>query len=107
MTSPFGQYAPIVAVFASGVIILAHVGSLMIQGTSQLGDAFLLSLGAIFGSVATVNGVKPEVKALHRRLDALYGAGAAAGAGAVAGAVAGAAAGAEAGGVEPGGVPHD
>lgn len=104
MTSPFGNYAQLVAVFAAVAIILFHLGSLLMLGASQLDNAFWVALGAIFGSMATVNGVKPEVKALHRRLDALYGAGPAAGAGAAAGAVAGAAAGAAVGGVEPGGV---
>lgn len=105
MTSPFGNYAQFVAVFAAVSIILAHLGSVLMLGASQLESAFWIALGAIFGSMATVNGIKPEVKALHQRVDGLYSAGAAAGAGAVAGAVAGAAAGAAAGGVEPGGAP--
>lgn len=71
VVSPFGKYSQIVAVVVALAIILAHIGSLVISNESQLDEAFWIALGAVFGSFATVNGLKAPVVAAHTRLDAL------------------------------------
>lgn len=72
--SPLGKLASPVAAFVVVVIILAYVAGLFLSlgpdAMDKLGDLALLALGAVFGSYATINGVKPEIDALHKRADA-------------------------------------
>lgn len=72
MGSPLGKYAQVVA---AGVSIVA-VGTALLSRPLAFADPFidniaLICVGAIFGSFATVNGLKQPVEAAHVRLDAL------------------------------------
>ena len=73
-TSPFGKYSQLVAVFTAIAVVMAHLGSLLLLGQSQIETAFWIALGAVFGasaSTAATNGaIGRDVKALHKRLDA-------------------------------------
>lgn len=78
MNSPLGKYAQLVAaVVAIGTIgayiALVVVGTLLgidvEDATSTLKDFALIALGAVFGSFATVNGVKGPVESAHSRID--------------------------------------
>lgn len=75
-TSPLGQYAPVVASLAAIAIIGAFIASAFFGNngaTGTLHDAFLIAIGAIFGSAAAVpaiNGhVAAQAKAANQRLD--------------------------------------
>ena len=77
MSSPLGRYAaPTAAIIAIGIIgawvvaeMLAGMG--VIERVGDLHCAALVALGAVFGSAVAVNGVKQDVAATHKRLDAL------------------------------------
>lgn len=71
VNSPLGKYAQIVAALAAVFIIGSYVlGALFeIGGAPSLRDAFLIAIGAVFGSAAGVNGWKRDMVAVHKRLD--------------------------------------
>ena len=72
MTSPLGKYSQIVASVLAVVIICAAVAFAALGIESGfVHDAALIALGAVFGSFATVNGLKAPVMAAHARLDAI------------------------------------
>jgi len=75
VTSPLGKYSQIVAVIVSLAIVLAWLANTLLihaPNVAALDTAFTLTLGAIFGSFATVNGLKAPVMAAHARLDAMH-----------------------------------
>lgn len=76
MNSPLGRYSQIVAaIVAVGIIALwAFVETLQAIGIVRLSPeglrtAALLALGAVFGSAATINGVKAPLDSAHSRID--------------------------------------
>ena len=76
--NPLGKYAQLVAAVIAVTIIGAYVAvevlsAMGIVRTSPDGlrTAALLALGAVFGSTATINGVKQPIDAAHRRIDQL------------------------------------
>lgn len=77
-TSPLGQYAPVVASLAAISIVISFLIAAFINvggASSELHDAFLIAVGAIFGSAAAVpaiNGhVAAQAYAANKRLDKL------------------------------------
>lgn len=71
MNSPLGKYAQIVAAISAVFIIGAFILGTLVNadGAPSLRDAFLIAVGAVFGSAAGVNGWKRDVQAVHKRLD--------------------------------------
>lgn len=83
MNSPLGKYAQVVAAVIAVVIIVAWVLAEFLHGLryleaqpSGLKEVALIAVGAVFGSAAAVNGVKPAIIAAdhkaqlaHERLD--------------------------------------
>lgn len=76
MVSPLGKYSQVVAAAMAIVCIVGGGGALVFvpdlseQTHTIIMGAFFTALGAVFGSVATVNGVRTDIVAAHRRLDA-------------------------------------
>ena len=78
MNSPLGKYAQLVAAVIAVTIIGAYV---LVEVLNALGvvrltpdglrTAALLALGAVFGSTATINGVKSPINSAHSRIDKL------------------------------------
>lgn len=73
MTGPLGRYSQIVA----SVVAVGSIGAAIVSRPMGFADPFidnvaLIATGAIFGSFATVNGLKPSVVAAHKRLDAVH-----------------------------------
>lgn len=81
MIGPLGKYSQVVA---AAVAVLAIGGAILVHGaiivlaisvpegrTAFIDNAALIALGAVFGAVAAVNGVKPDITAAHARLDAI------------------------------------
>lgn len=70
VTSPLGKYAQIVAATVSVVSIGTALASRPLGfADSFIDNVALIAVGAIFGSFATVNGIKGDVRAAHKRLD--------------------------------------
>lgn len=76
MNSPLGRYSQITAaLIAIGVIaVWVLVEALYAAGAvatqpEGLKTAALLALGAVFGSAATINGVKAPLDSAHSRID--------------------------------------
>lgn len=77
VVSPLGRYAPIIASAVVVAIVAAFLIALLLgpvlgitdSDKQSLRELALIALGALFGSVATVNGVKKTLDAAHRRLD--------------------------------------
>lgn len=77
MNSPLGKYAPAVAAFTCGGIIVAYVFALLFgkalaiepTAVSAMHDLAILAFGAVVGSAVAVNGWKQPVAAMHERLD--------------------------------------
>jgi hypothetical protein len=77
MNSPLGKYSQAVAaIVALGIIgsyIVAVMGSglLSLQAVEieNLKTLALIAVGAVFGSAATVNGVKAPLDSAHSRID--------------------------------------
>lgn len=70
--SPLGKYSQIVAAF----VAVSTIGTALVSRPLAFADPFidnvaLIAVGAIFGSFATVNGLKPSVQAAHKRLDSI------------------------------------
>ncbi len=74
--NPLGKYAQLVAAVIAVTIIGAYV---VVEVMAALGyvrltpdglrTAALLALGAVFGSTATINGVKSPIESAHSRID--------------------------------------
>lgn len=78
MASPLGKYAQAVAAGLAVTIIVSwifggflHGAGILAAEPQGLRELALLAAGAVFGAVATVNGVKADVVAAHKRLDVL------------------------------------
>jgi len=79
VNSPLGKYsqavAAIVAMSIIGayllVVILASVFSIQAARIDDLKTLALIAVGAVFGSAATINGVKAPLDSAHSRIDKL------------------------------------
>lgn len=79
MGSPLGKYSQVVAAIVALSIIGTYLLSLVFghalvidsDTLSALKDLALIATGAVFGSVATVNGLKAPIEAAHKRVDHL------------------------------------
>lgn len=85
MNSPLGKYGQVVAAVLAVLIVAAWIGAeylhalgLMPGQPAGLKEVALISVGAVFGSTATINGVKPAIEAgdrkaeqAHTRLDVI------------------------------------
>lgn len=70
--SPLGKYSQIVAaIIAVGVIGAAVLSRPLGFADDFVDNAALIALGAIFGSFATVNGIRSDITAAHKRLDTI------------------------------------
>lgn len=72
MNSPLGKYSQFVAAIVVVGIIASYVAALFLGLSSaedQLRDFAFMAIGAVLGSAAAVNGVKPSIEAAHTRLD--------------------------------------
>lgn len=70
-TSPFGQFAPVVASVAALGILGMYLAAIFFGQPINVGlqDLAWLAAGAIFGSAVAVNGWKPSLTAAHTRID--------------------------------------
>lgn len=79
MNSPLGKYSQVVAAGIAVAIIGAYLVAVLVQGLLGITDEnvgrlqilALIALGAVFGSAATINGVKAPLDAAHSRIDKL------------------------------------
>lgn len=77
MNSPLGKYSQIVAAGIAIAIVGAYLVSLMFGPLLGIGSEerrdlsviALIAIGAVFGSAATINGVKAPLDAAHQRID--------------------------------------
>lgn len=78
--TPLGPYTHLVAAAIAVILVVAWIVAAFLlsagilhdpKPVEALGTAALLAVGAVFGSVATTNGVKPAIDAAHTRLDKL------------------------------------
>jgi hypothetical protein len=76
--NPLGKYAQLVAAIISVGIIGAYVvvevlyaAGVVTNSPDGLKTAALIALGAVFGSFATINGVKQPIESAHNRIDKL------------------------------------
>ena len=76
--NPLGKYAQLVAAIIAVTIIGAYVTVEVLAAMGivrftpdGLRTAALLALGAVFGSTATINGVKQPIDSAHNRIDRL------------------------------------
>lgn len=72
MNSPLGKYSQFVAALVAVGVIASYVMALFLQNPiaeNQLRDFAFMAIGAVLGSAAAVNGVKPSIEAAHTRLD--------------------------------------
>lgn len=82
MTGPLGKYSQVVAALIAigtiGTALIMHAAIVILglsvpEGrTAFVDNAALIALGAVFGAVAAVNGVKPSITAAHKRLDSIH-----------------------------------
>lgn len=73
-SSPFGQYASIVAVVAAVVLVGGYVLAVLVGpagADDKLAPLVYVAVGAIFGSAIVTNGWKAPVTAAHVRVDRL------------------------------------
>ena len=78
MSSPLGKYSQLTAALIAVIIIAAYIAvevlyaiGIVTTSPDGLRTAALLALGAVFGSAATINGVKQPIDAAHQRIDKL------------------------------------
>jgi hypothetical protein len=77
MNSPLGKYAQAVAATIAVAIIGSYLIAVLFGGVLQiltlnvdrLQVLALIAIGAVFGSAATVNGVKSPLDSAHSRID--------------------------------------
>lgn len=79
MNSPLGKYSQAVAAGVAVALIGAYLIAVLTQNLLGITDenvgrlqiVALIALGAVFGSAATINGVKAPLDAAHSRIDRL------------------------------------
>ena len=77
VNSPLGKYAQAVAALTALGIIAAWIMSVFLRGlgveveSAGLKEVALIAVGAVFGSAATINGVKAPLDSAHSRIDKL------------------------------------
>lgn len=79
MNSPLGKYSQVVAaavalgIIGAYIVVLTFGGLLQVtqQSIDRLGVIALIAIGAVFGSAATINGVKAPLDSAHARIDKL------------------------------------
>lgn len=79
VTSPLGQYGPLIAAVTAVGVIGAFILSVFVQGVlgmpdtsvQSLRELALLALGAVFGSAATISASHAEISTANKRLDAI------------------------------------
>ncbi len=79
MNSPLGKYSQAVAALIATSVIGAYVLAVFLRGMLNMGQAdvenlkilALIAVGAVFGSAATINGVKAPLDSAHTRIDKL------------------------------------
>ena len=79
MNSPLGKYSQIVAAAVAILIIGAYIFAVLFKEVLGLDQASiedlkilaLIAVGAVFGSAATINGVKAPLDSAHQRIDKL------------------------------------
>lgn len=76
--SPLGRYSQEVAAGLAVFIVVAWILSTIGAGAGMipseppgLRDVAMIAVGAVFGAAAAVNGVKGDINAANRRLDAI------------------------------------
>lgn len=77
MNSPLGKYSQVVAagiaVALIGAYLIAVLGQSVLgiteENVGRLQIVALIALGAVFGSAATINGVKAPLDSAHSRID--------------------------------------
>jgi len=77
VSSPLGKYGSIIAAVLAFILIVSYVFANLAQAWLQipqlsldrLGTLALIAIGAVFGSQATINGVKGPIDAAHSRID--------------------------------------
>jgi hypothetical protein len=82
MNSPLGKYSQAVAAVVAVSIISAYLLAVLLGELLSLPPASidrlqvlaLIAVGAVFGSAATINGVKAPLDAAHNRIDRLEAA---------------------------------
>jgi hypothetical protein len=82
VNSPLGKYSQVVAAITAlgiiGVYLVAVVGSGLLQlerdEIENLKVLALIAVGAVFGSAATINGVKAPLDSAHSRIDKIENA---------------------------------
>jgi len=79
VNSPLGKYSQVVAAAVALGIIGAYLIAVLAGGLLELGSPeidrlqvlALIAVGAVFGSAATINGVKAPLDSAHARIDKL------------------------------------
>lgn len=79
MNSPLGKYSQVVAAVVAITIIGAYLFAVLMKGLLGLDQPSiedlkilaLIAVGAVFGSAATINGVKAPLDSAHARIDKL------------------------------------
>jgi hypothetical protein len=79
MNNPFGKYGQLVAASVAIAIIGAYLFTVVfgelarvpITSVDRLQVLALIAIGAVFGSAATINGVKAPLDSAHHRIDKL------------------------------------
>lgn len=79
MNSPLGKYSQLVAAIVAVAIIGAYILAVMLKNIFGMDQASiedlkilaLIAVGAVFGSAATINGVKAPLDSAHQRIDKL------------------------------------
>lgn len=79
MNSPLGKYSQVVAAGLAIAVIGSYLISVLFQALLGVTDEnvgrlqilALIALGAVFGSSATLNGVKQPIESAHTRIDKL------------------------------------
>lgn len=77
MNSPLGKYSQAVAAAIAIAVVAAFILALLLHKVLGLSDGdvsalekfALIAIGAVFGSAATINGVKAPLEAAHNRID--------------------------------------
>lgn len=79
MNSPLGKYSQLVAAVVAITIIISYIAAVVFQHflaidltqVENLKILALIAVGAVFGSAATINGVKAPLDSAHSRIDKL------------------------------------
>lgn len=76
MATPLGKYSQVVAAGLAVFTVVSWTASeflsaagLLAQQPSGLKEVALIAIGAVFGAVATVNGIKPDIDAASRKAE--------------------------------------